>query len=343
MNDLVPSDKIKSFWNRPEGATGMITLGLLGLGVFFVGQAVLPAIIGFLGLAITAVGKTIVLGVMMAFAAALFAIVTNRKFITLVGYMFKSVMRKLTGWFVEIDPIGIMKNYIDDMIKKKEVMEDRTTKLAGQIRVCENQIKKNTQDANNSLATAKVAREQGKANVFQLNARMAGRLQKSNMTLQDLLTRMQLLYRALKKYSEAADTVIADLTSEVKVREQERNMILASHTAMRAAMAILRGDSDKKEMFDQAMEFVVEDYGKKMGEIEDFMTASQTFIDGLDLQNGVFEEQALKQLEVWEAKADSILLGGEKRLMLEDMTVRPPELAITENAMADSSYNKLFN
>jgi len=320
----------------------MLTLGLIGLGGFFLAQAVLPAIIGLLGMAIAVVGKTIVLGILCAVAAALVFVLTNKKFLVLMGYMFKSVMRAVTGWFVEIDPIGIMKSYIDDMKDKKTLMVDRTNKLSGQMRVCQEQINRNARDAETSLNTAKVAHDQGKNSLFTVNARMAGRLKQSNMTLQDLMNRMTLLYRALTKYSEAADTVIADLTSEVKVREQERSMILASHTAMRAAMSILNGDGDKKEMFDQAMEFVVDDYGKKLGEIEDFMSSSQTFIDGLDLQNGVFEEQALKQLATWESKADSILLGGDKRLMLEDMSQQPASTMAVPQAVGDSNYGKFF-
>jgi len=346
---LIPStsadSKTKSFWERPEGTAGMLTLGALGLGGFFLVSAILPALLAFLGMAISAVGQTIVLGLLCAVLAGFLYVVTNRKFLTLVGYMFKSVMRKATGVFVEIDPIGIMKNYIDDMKDWLKNLLDRKTKLSGQIRVLKEQIAKNDRDRDNALSTAKVAREQGKGNVFTLNAKNAGRLQSSNMTLQDMLKKMELLYRALEKYAEASDTVIQDMESEVKVRSQERDMILAGSSAMRSAAAIMRGDSDKKELFDQAMEFVVQDYGQKMGEIEDFMSSSKSFIDGLDLQNGVYEEQALVELEKWEHKADSILLGDDKRLMLENQQTAPFITLDTSSKVGVSGapeYDKFF-
>lgn len=341
--DTSDNKQTKSFWERPEGTTGMLTLGLLGLGGFFLVQAILPTIIAFLGLAITAIGQTIVLGVLCAILAAFLYVVTNRKFLTLCSYMFKSAMRKVTGVFVEIDPIGIMLNYVDDLKDRLKSLEERKSKLSGQIRMCKEQIAKNERDRTNALSTAKVAREQGRGNLFTLNAKNAGRLESSNMTLSDMLKKMELLYRALDKYAEASDTVIQDMEAEVKVRKQEREMILTSSSAMRSAMAILRGDSDKKELFDQAMEFVVQDYGQKMGEIEDFMSASKSFVDGLDLQNGVYEEQALKQLEAWESKADSILLGNDKRLMLEHSSTTIPALTLDKQAVGVSGdYDKFF-
>uniref|UniRef100_UPI00388F9EDD hypothetical protein n=1 Tax=Acinetobacter sp. TaxID=472 RepID=UPI00388F9EDD len=86
---------------------------------------------------------------------------------------------------------------------------------------------------------------------------------------------------------------------------------------MSTAKKILMGGTDQKELFDQAMEYVVNDYGMKMGEIENFIENSKGFVEGLDLQNGVYEESALKKLQEWENKADSILLGSHKQQMLE--------------------------
>jgi hypothetical protein len=98
-------------------------------------------------------------------------------------------------------------------------------------------------------------------------------------------------------------------------------MILASYSAMSAAKKILQGGTDEKELFDQAMEFVVNDFGMKMGEIDSFIENSKGFVEGLDMQNGVYEADALKKLQAWEQKADSILLGSGKQQLLEQSTV----------------------
>lgn len=310
--------KTKSFWEKPEGLTGMLSIGLLGLGGFFVAQAILPALLALVGTGIALVGKTIILTALCAVLASFLYVITNKKFLNLMKYGFKSSMRKLTGWFVEIDPIGIMKGYIESLGEKQEVLVDKKQQLNGQIANCKQIIAKNEKEIEDSMNTFQSAQKAGKAGIGAVSARNAGRLQEFNKKLAITQSKMEMLYRALNKYAEATTAVIADLKSEVKVREEERKMMLTSYSAMSAAMNILRDGSDEKELFDQAMEFVAEDYAKKLGEIEDFMTSSQTILDGIDLQNASWEGKALKQLEAWESKTDSLLLGDDKRLIVEN-------------------------
>jgi hypothetical protein len=59
----------------------------------------------------------------------------------------------------------------------------------------------------------------------------------------------------------------------------------------------------------------------KIGEIEDFVRLSDSFMSSVDLQNGVYESDALKMLEDWERNADSIVLGDSKRLLIENNSV----------------------
>ena len=66
---------------------------------------------------------------------------------------------------------------------------------------------------------------------------------------------------------------------------------MASHTAMKSAMNIIAGNSDKKEMFDLALEAMADDVSNKVGEMERFMELSENFMDSIDLQNGIFEPE----------------------------------------------------
>jgi hypothetical protein len=85
---------------------------------------------------------------------------------------------------------------------------------------------------------------------------------------------------------------------------------------MKSAMSVINGDKDKKAVYESALEFIAEDLGNKIGEMERFMEMSQSFTDGIDLQNGVFEEKGLEMLEEWEKNADSWILGTDKQAIL---------------------------
>lgn len=309
--------KTKSFWERPEGTTGMVAVAAGAVGLFFAA----PALLRFVTTLTELVGQTFMLAILGTGLFLFLNIVFNKKVQLLVQYGFKSVMRWITKWFVEIDPIGIMKSYIEGLIEKRETMSTSRDKLRGQITVLERQVNQNTSEYEKSMAAAAIANRDKNAGQFSVQSRQAGRLEKLNKeSLVPLLNQMQIHLRALNKYYDVTGTVIDDLKNEVKAREIERKMILESHNAMKAAKAILMGGTDAKELFDQAMEFVVEDFGMKMGEIDSFIENSKGFVEGLDMQNGVYEAEALAKLQAWEGRADSILLGKEKAQMLEHST-----------------------
>lgn len=337
MND-VSEYKPKKFWDRPEGTAGMITVALLALAGFFIAKTFLPMILSVLGMAIEAVGKAIVLTISGAVLFALIYVLTNKSFQTAVSAVFKSAMRALTGLIVEIDPIGIMRNYIDTLTKKKQVMDHNISALSGQITVIKQKIDKNKSGVDNAMRTAAVAKDRGMQMQFSLQARSAGRLEKSNITYQQMLDKMTILYRALKKYQEATEVTIADMTEEVQVKSDEREAIIKASKAMNGAMSILRGSGPEKDLFDQAMEFTVADYGQRLGEIDDFMDTTKLILEGMDLQNGVYDGAAMEKLAVWENKADSLVLGGEKRLMLENIS----RLSADKTPDGEHDLNKFF-
>jgi len=332
--------KPKSFWERPEGTTGMVAIALGILGLYFS----LDFLTNLFAKAINLVGQAITLTVLGAILFGLIMILTNSKFQTLIAYGFKSVMRKITGAFVEIDPIGIMKSYIEDLKGKRGIMEESIGKLRGQIAVCEKQVNANDAEYERQMATVKVARDQGKQSALTVASRQAGRLEKLNKeSLRPLLLQMQVHLKALNKYYEVTGTVIDDLNNEVKAQEMQRRMIQESYSAMSTAKKILMGGTDQRELFDQAMEYVVNDYGMKMGEIENFIENSKGFVEGLDLQNGVYEADALKKLQEWENKADSILLGNHKQQMLEQATLNSTLNQGIGVPAAQFDYSQLLN
>jgi hypothetical protein len=303
------SFKPKSFWEKPEGTTGMVfgipVLLAAGVGLF----KLLPYIITLLQNTITAVALAVALFIMVY-------VLTDKRFRTLCWYAYKSIMRAITGIFVTIDPIGILNNYVDKLKQNAQEMNVQIANLRGQMRKLQMTISQNEKNRIDALKMADAARRNEKNAVFVLKARKAGRLEESNMTLQNLYQRMELLYRVLVKMYETCLVLIEDMSDEVDVKTREREAILASYSAYKNAAKIISGETDKKEVFDMAMEYLADDYGKKLGEIENFMTISQSFIESVDLQNGIYEEDAMKKLEEWEKKGDSILLGDQKKLLI---------------------------
>lgn len=304
MTDMQPM-KPKNFWERPEGITGGLFMAALVLGGGYLLYQALPTLI-------TLASNTLYLAGLLAALAAVIYMVLDPKMRNLVWYIYKSIMRSITGVFVQIDPIGILKSYIEDLKDNLGKMNSQISNLKGQMYKLGEMIKQNNANIKNNLNLAGKAKETGREALMVLQARKAGRLQDSNVKLEDLYKRMEVLYRVLTKMYENSEIMLEDLSDQVVVKEQEYKAIKASHSAMRSAMNILSGNSDKKYMYDMALEAMADDVGQKVGEMERFMDMSKNFMDGIDLQNGVFEEEGLAMLDKWEKDGVSFLLGGDK-------------------------------
>lgn len=303
-------NKPKSFWKRPEGVTGALVMGGLVIGGGYLLYQALPALIALTSNILALSGILIALGVIIY-------MILDSRTRNLVWYMYKSVMRWLTGLFIQIDPIGILKSYVEDLKDNLGKMNRQLAKLRGQMHKLKELIYNNKKEIEDNLALAGQARDHNKKNIVILKTRKAGRLKKSNLKLEDLYKKMEILYRVLTKMYENSEILVEDIQDQVKVKEQERKAIHASHGAMRSAMNVINGDADKRLMFDQALEAVADDVSEKVGEMERFMEISENFMDSVDLQNGVFEEEGLRMLEKWENEGMSLLLGESKHDIIE--------------------------
>ncbi|MCO6463259.1 MAG: hypothetical protein J5I52_03835 [Saprospiraceae bacterium] len=324
--------KPKSFWQKPEGKTG--TLFLLAI-IGGAGYLLFKYSAAILGMLTNLTGIIILLGVL----GVIIYMVLDPKVRTLVSYFYKSVMRWITGIFVTIDPIGILKNYISDLQDNLEKMGTQIGNLKGQMRKLVTIVDENNKEINNSMLIAKKAKEQGNESAMVLASRKAARLKESNEKYTQLHSKMSILYRVLTKMYSNSEILIEDTQDQVKVKEQERKAIRASHSAMRSAMSIIRGDADKRAMFDQAMEVIADDVANKVGEMERFMEMSSSFMESIDLQNGVFEEQGLKMLEEYEKKSTLLLLGGKEQAD-DILNLKQAEPLKREDS---SEYDGLFN
>ena len=308
MEDM--GQKAKSFWEKPEGKFGAVVLaGLLGGGAILL-YKMLPALI-------TLCTNTLYLMGLLAVIGIIGYVVLDPRNRALAFYMYRGAMRKIAGAFIQLDPIAILKTYIETLRTSLGKMDAQIRKLKGTMGGVKRMMDENAAAARESMAIAAQAKEKGKQSILILKSRKAGRLQESNMSLQKLYTKMEVLYRVLSKMYENCGILLEDTEDQVKLKEAEWKAIQQGYSAMKSAMSVINGDKDKRAIYEDALSFIADDLGNKIGEMERFMEMSQSFTDGIDLQNGVFEEKGLEMLEEWEKNADSWILGEDKQNLIQ--------------------------
>lgn len=298
--------KRKPYYKRPDGIVGTVfLLILLGAGIYGL-YRVMPALIEL-------AENALYLTLMLLVLAALLYVIFDPRMRTLVGFMYKSIMRSITSWFITIDPIGILKNYVRDLEKNLSQMSDQIGNVQGQLHKLTTLIDQNEGEVNNQLALASKAKEKDMDKQMVLASRKAARLKDSNEKYKNLKKKLEILQRVLNKMYSNSEILLEDTRDQIKVKEEERKAIRASHSAMQSAMNVIQGDSDKKVMFDEAIEVIADDVAHKVGEMERFMELSSGIMDSVDLQQGVFEDQGLKMLEQWEKESSLMFLDETEK------------------------------
>ncbi len=287
----------KSFWQRPEGIPGAILLigiiGALGYGLMQIMPSLIQLAENVWYLAAMA-GGLFVVGYMLL----------DSRVRTLMWYFYKSMVRKATGFFIQLDPIAIIEGFLDDLRDKMGTMENQIGSLSGQIRKIKIKIEKKNEKVEYFMKMANAARNKGDKAQTNLNIRKAERERKASEKFNVLAIKTEKLYTILSKMKRYSGIMVEDVAHEVEMKKEEREVIRTSHSVMKSAVNIINGNSDRKVIFDQAMEFIADDIGMRIGEMERFMDVSADFMNNMDLENAMYEEQGTKALDEWANRID---------------------------------------
>lgn len=324
-----------SFWSRPEGITGMLFLGALAA----FGLVYFNRIVEFL---IRVTENTLYLGFLLAILAGLVFLFTSKDVRTAVFFLYKTLMRKITGTIIQLDPIAIMKIYVQDLRNQREKMQGQIDTLAGQLVKLNKKINENNDRIKAKFAEANKANElaatrPGMKEAAQLATIEGAGLQEMNEKLLPLQRNMKTVLDFMEKVNKSADYLIKETDIKVKLKETEYQIVKESSNALKTAVSIFKGNPDKKFYFDESMEYIQDDMSKKLGEMKRAMDLSMDFINGVDIQNGLLSDKGQQLLEAYNKGEFSLV-----QLNPATNTNQPIEARVI-NPPKDEGYRSLLD
>ena len=325
----------RSFWSRPEGVLGMIVLaGVAGLGLVYFNQ-----VLEFL---IRATSNILELSLLLGALGVLIFLFTSRDVRTAVFFLFKSLMRSLTGTVIQLNPIAIMKIYVQDLKDKRQKMTGQIDTLAGQLVKLNKKINENNEASKQKFAEANKANSMndkpGMREAAQLATIEGAGLQEMNEKLAPLQRNMKTVLAFMEKVNQSADYIIKETEIKVRLKETEYQIVKESSNALKTAVSIFKGDPDKRFYFEQSMEYIQDDMSNKLGEMKRAMDLSMDFINGVDIQNGILSDKGEALLEAYNK-------GEFKMVQLDSPTVNPITSPIPGqlNPPKDAGYRNLLD
>jgi hypothetical protein len=317
------SIKSKEAWGK-----NIITIALLGgvalLALFYWGL-ILPWLIDVMSNTLELAG----LGV--GLFALLYAVFDPRMR-NLISYAYASLTRALTGFFIEIDPIGILKTYVSHLKGYIAEMDEAIGQLRGQVSQIKDRIDKNESERVHCLERAKNAKTLADRGVnvdemrgeFTLNGRQAGRMEESNKKLNVNLAKLNRLLADTVKMRGTSDVLMRDMENTVQNAIDDYKASRAAWNVFTRVQKVMASGGAEKELVDETFSHLADDYAMKMGTIENILETSKSVVAGIDLDNMSFDASATAQLEAWEKKGGVLSVPPEAKVRVSGEEA-PPE------------------
>lgn len=330
--------KLKSFWEKPEGNTGLIVIGGLVVGASIL---ILKNIDTLIALA----QNTLYLGFLLGAIFLIVSLLMNKRFRWLCASMFQSAMRAITSIWIAVDPIGILKNYLEDMKDKMRKIAGYITQLAAQVGKVEHDIANRERVIEECLRTAQAAKRRNEQNILLLQSNMAAREKQYIDRRRMSLKKMKDTLEILKKMEQGLDFLYQDTEHQVSILEAEYQSVKAAYNAMKGAQDLIEGD-DAKAIFEQTCQYVADEIGSKLGEMDRFMEKAHGPLTTMDLNNEVFNEKGLELLTSWEKDGIMSYRSGQldankpgTKVRIATTTTMPANLSVEEIAEIEAQAN----
>lgn len=285
-----------SNWDKPGGTLGkIVVVGLIALG----GLALYKAL-PFL-LAIT--WGALELAIAGSILFALIAVLTNKKFKKAVSALFFMAMRKLTGIVVELDPIAIMEQRLQDMKKKLEEVREANGRLKGTIGTLKSKKDKAKKDFEDNMRLGKelYKKEETRA-MGEVRLKQAARDLESYKMTSQMLAQSEAWYENLKQMEDRAKICIEDVENDINHQKAQYELLKTQHKAFKSIMNIMGEDADEMEMFNMAVDTIQRRSEQMLGEMEHAMESSSSIVQQFKAEQAVESIKASELLARYDEK-----------------------------------------
>ncbi len=309
----------RGYFSGPEGKVNATTWGVIGLIAF----ALIYLMGGQVGdYLVSAADNTLHLVIACSCLLFIAACLMDPK--RRCYYIFRSLIRWLTSMFIELDPIGIRKTYVERMQAKYEEFTKAVGDLRGQLRGIQRLSAQNKQALGNeqALFAAAVKQQNHGQQVLHNNQQQRLGLMDQKYTIAiDKLTGMQ---TKVLRCQEICGLKIEDLKGDIAAREQDAALARTTRTMSGSLRNILRG-LPEEDMYNEAGGVLDAQYDAAMGEFDNILDLTRGVIESADLQDTASLDAALAKMELSSAKVE--VLPGMKQIAAPALQAYPTAAA----------------
>ena len=296
---------MKNLWNRPGGGfakiTGWAAVGALLFGLYKALPFLVAAAANLFTLILELIGIVILL-----------YLVTSKDVRKIVKLTWLQVMRKLYGLVVNIDPISILQNGINEMIKKLSIVRENVTKLESLLINMKKKDKQYREEFKDNISKRKTLEAKlvdptisandmlkYKTTLKLINNEITRGESQIKSQAERIATSEKYL-KIMKNLEVAADFRVKDAENELRYRKDEYEQAKAQQKAMSSITSILRGGLSKSMEEELAIEQVTNVVNTSIAEMNRLLDGSNDILLNFELEtdaNAVKADEILAKFE----------------------------------------------
>lgn len=294
-------NSFKNLWKRPGGTFAKVTGWAAIIAMVF---AFCKYLLPFL---VAAAANIIILILELVALFIIIYVLTNKTFRRACSLGWLQLMRKLYGLIVNIDPINILQNSIDEMKKQMDTVHDNVTKLQSVLESMKRKLAEYKTNFENNITKQEIVREKIKEAANPEEAlKYKAKLQLINNDItrgesqirsqQKRIDTSEKYLEIMKKLEIKADYEVRDAESKLAFTKDEYEQAKIQQSTMSSITSILKGGMTSSMEKEIAMENISETINNSIAEINRMLDGSNDILINFELDS-----------EMNSAKADEIV------------------------------------
>lgn len=327
---MTPSPN-KGYFSGPEGKVNAATWGGLALAALIIIWIMGGKIGDYMVEGADNTMHLIVVGAIIALIGA--ALIDPKK---RAWYVFRGIMRMLTSWFIELDPIGIRKSYVERLKAKQAKFVDAVGVVRGQLIGAQRDANNNAREYQQHSGLFQAAQKAGDQRAQISNSKDMQRCEILGKQYAEAIGNLTKVQNVVVRYQEICADEIADKESDIRFREKQLKLAKATRSISDSIRGVLHG-LPEKDMYDEAGNVLDDIYDQTLGEFDNVLDLTKDILSNANLSDAAALQSALAKFET---KDTGAMVGKQtKAEVLKQITVAPE--VMSQQAQA-SDYSDLI-
>lgn len=325
MDNITPP---RGYFSGPEGKVNAATWGGLALGFFVIVWAMGGKIGDYLVNAADNTLHLVIIGAILALIGA--ALIDPKK---RVWYLFRGIVRWLTSAFIELDPIGIRKSYVERLKAKQAKFIEAVNIVRGQLIGAQRDALANNREYDQHAGIFQAAMKTGDQRAQISNSKDMKRCEILGQQYAEAIANLTKVQNVVVRYQEICADEITDKESDIRFREKQLKLAKATGGISDRIRSLLHG-LPEKDMYDEAGNVLDDIYDQTLGEFDNVLDLTKDILSNANLADAAALQSALAKFET---KDTGAMVGKQTKAEVLKQITAAPEPVVPTQSVGDYS------